>query len=748
MKKFTIISGILFLCLTIFILSGCGALLTALIQAILGTKLGFIAIPAIVAAKMESSQSDKYPGMILLPSNNPPPGYSMAPGVIVSIEGYTGTVTTDANGFFRFDEVPVGIRKLKAEHPNFISIQQDVVVTEDGSEGRAFTGFKIVPDGPVTLSLLIDFIEVPQANYYFETYGLDPNGTAIRPSATWSVNSPDAVIDPNGAFRTTKAGRYIVTATSTLDTSISDTVEITVVESTMTLQGYVTEETSGSAVPGAEVTVNEVNLVARTDENGYYILSGVPAMSVITVNAKSASTQGSQTITVEDPTQPVEVNVTVHRIIPGPGGTMTPSLTTGNIVGTIYENDGNTAVGNAFVAFYSLSTSGLSGLSTPNQTTFSDPNGYFSFTGVPSGGCRLEFWRSESDYNSQPGSPAGAQNGTIPPGGEVRIDIVSGIVPTPVPTSIPTPAPQWTPQVSGTTQNLYGVYFLDASNGWAVGAVGTGRTIFRTTNGGELWQPITTDLSPSVTLYDVQFIDTNTGFASGNDGTDAHLYRTINGGSTWTSQYTVMSTGSNLAAIYFLNSTYGWTVGRDSTGAGASAYTTDGGTTWTPHLSTPGNTGYLYDVQFLDPNNGWAAGADTGAPSLGRTIQSFNGGYYWAMPYDATQGEFYGIYIADSYNGWAVGREVTSQGKIYYFDGSSWTQQYITNLPLQSVQFINSTTGWAAGNGGWIYHTTNGGSSWETQASNISEDIQAIYFIDEYTGWAVGNGGRIIHYSL
>jgi len=69
-------------------------------------------------------------------------------------------------------------------------------------------------------------------------------------------------------------------------------------------------------------------------------------------------------------------------------------------------------------------------------------------------------------------------------------------------------------------------------------------------------------------------------------------------------------------------------------------------------------------------------------------------------------------------------------------------------VPLQCVYFIDSLTDWAAGEGGKIYHTINGGSSWSEEDSRVTENIQSIYFIDEHTGWAVGDGGRIIHYSL
>ena len=444
MKKHIFISKILILLFMSFILlSGCGALVTAIIQAILGTKLGFIAIPAIAAAGAEASQAENMPGIIILPENNPPEGYSTVQGATVTIDGSSEVITTDENGFFKFEEIPVGLRNLTVEYAGFETIRQQVTVSEDDSGQRPVTGFKIVPDGPLTLSLLKGTIEIPQANFYFDTYGLDPNGTTIRPEATWQISPSDTDTVTTGeafSFRTTEPGRYTVTATSTQDTSQTDTVEITVVEGTVTLYGQVTENLHNEPVAGAAVILEESNLITETDCSGNYILTGVPASTVIEVTATLGGARGSTAVTEVNPSGTIEANIVIKSSI---FTTPTYFTGTGNIEGTTFDTNGS-PMGNTFVAFYSLnnlSSADISTLATPEKTVTADGNGNFYFSNMTAGQCRVEFWQNEADYNSYPGNPLGGENGEVKAGTTSRINITAGSSPSPSPTPSPSPSP-------------------------------------------------------------------------------------------------------------------------------------------------------------------------------------------------------------------------------------------------------------------------------------------------------------------
>jgi len=422
LKRNLAISLIIILLLSsLLLLSGCGALITAIVKLVLGLKLGFVAIPAVAVAKVDGSQAEDTPGMIIIPVGEPPPGYQMAEGAVVTLEGATGTVTTGSDGKFSFVDVPVGIKNLRVDMPGFISIQQEVVVSEENTGSNSFTGFKIVPDGPITASMFVDRISVPQANVYFETYGLDPNGNAIKPDALWSVTPEDTevTISPEGVFRSTKEGRFTVTATSVLDNSISTSVQITVVEYAMTVQGSVTDE-SGNPVAGATVQINESNLVATTDANGSYIIPGAPASSVIRVTAVAALRKGTAASIVNDFTQPAVINVVIKPVTPGPP----PS---GGIMGRVYQIDEVTPIAGAYVAFYSLtfSANSLTAQATPDLLTITDLNGDYSISDVPEGACRLEMWPTEASYNSSPNGPIGIADASVIAGTVITVNINS-----------------------------------------------------------------------------------------------------------------------------------------------------------------------------------------------------------------------------------------------------------------------------------------------------------------------------------
>ena len=59
------------------------------------------------------------------------------------------------------------------------------------------------------------------------------------------------------------------------------------------------------------------------------------------------------------------------------------------------------------------------------------------------------------------------------------------------------------------------------------------------------------------------------------------------------------------------------------------------------------------------------------------------------------------------------------------------------NTTLRYLSFIDSLTGWAAGEAGTIIRTTDGGNSWEVQNSTVQTFIRDIFFIDKNLGWAI-----------
>jgi photosystem II stability/assembly factor-like uncharacterized protein len=93
--------------------------------------------------------------------------------------------------------------------------------------------------------------------------------------------------------------------------------------------------------------------------------------------------------------------------------------------------------------------------------------------------------------------------------------------------------------------------------------------------------------------------------------------------------------------------------------------------------------------------------------------------------------------------GWAVG----DGGAIFKSTdgGVTWTIQASgTNVNLYGVFFASSTVGWAVGAGGVILTTSNGGTTWTPQTSGVVTTLNSVAFTNTTNGWVVGDNGVIL----
>ncbi len=72
-------------------------------------------------------------------------------------------------------------------------------------------------------------------------------------------------------------------------------------------------------------------------------------------------------------------------------------------------------------------------------------------------------------------------------------------------------------------------------------------------------------------------------------------------------------------------------------------------------------------------------------------------------------------------------------------------ERYQVHDELFSVSFSSEREGWACGDWGVIWHTGDGGRTWESQQSNTDVTLSSIFFFDSQHGWAVGKNGTIVH---
>lgn len=274
-----------------------------------------------------------------------------------------------------------------------------------------------------------------------------------------------------------------------------------------------------------------------------------------------------------------------------------------------------------------------------------------------------------------------------------------------------------TPGSGRLKDNLYGVEFVDAKQGWVVGAFGT---IFHTVDGGASWQPQvshTTDM-----LFDVDFVDDQTGWISGRSGLVLH---TSDGGAIWTKQET--GTDKHLFSIDFVDHEFGVAAGD----WGAILSTADGGKTWRSHSLQEDII--LNDVAMVDRSRGFIVG------EVGTILQTEDGAVTWKRLESGVEKTLFGVYFGDAQTGWAVGVDAiivhTEDGGLTWQlrNGSTEVReleqvgfaQALDNPSLYAVA-VTGGTGFAAGEIGAVLISHDGGRSWQRQPSG--EDRQGIWY--------------------
>lgn len=248
----------------------------------------------------------------------------------------------------------------------------------------------------------------------------------------------------------------------------------------------------------------------------------------------------------------------------------------------------------------------------------------------------------------------------------------------------------WTPVSSGTTEQLRGLCFADADNGWAVGD----SVVLKTTDRGTTWTEQSVPVTAS--FRDVRFVDVNTGWISGGPiGSETGamvLLKTTDAGVSWDSQPTEFT----YRMMHFVDADSGCAAG------GADfRRTTDGGATWLAYDPMPAS--WFASIFFADKHNGWVAGGG------GFVAHSGDGGKTWTTQNTGTTRTIVEVFFVDANQGWYVGRNpgtiaTTSDG------GLTWTfQTHPNDVNPSCTSFVDSEIGWISGVEGLILKTVTGG---------------------------------------
>lgn len=294
---------------------------------------------------------------------------------------------------------------------------------------------------------------------------------------------------------------------------------------------------------------------------------------------------------------------------------------------------------------------------------------------------------------------------------------------------------QWNAQNSGIANQLTVVKAVDGLNCWTGGA---NSVVRRTTDGGVTWvngNPNPVVIAGMVNCIDA--IDGNIAWLSTTNSGSTFIYKTTNGGANW--QQVFSSAQTRIFGLKMTDASNGFAFGDPISNIWQMLVTTNGGINWqqSPNAPAAGNieTCLPNSFQVSLPNIWWG----TSVTTVYRSTNS--GASFTSHPANVT-----GIYIlAVHYNTEGVGFSSSTSMSKSTNSGVSYA-----SLPapgsgnIEAIQGEGQNFWFIRGNG--IYRSSDSGGSWEPVFTS-AQSLVHMDFPDNLsgcqTGWAVGNGGYI-----
>ncbi len=333
----------------------------------------------------------------------------------------------------------------------------------------------------------------------------------------------------------------------------------------------------------------------------------------------------------------------------------------------------------------------------------------------------------------------------------------------------------WRTSNGATWQHMIGGFYpyfnsVDGATDAIAYLVGDDLNVLKTTDGGNTWRELANELRANPDLNNAENRrgtvlhgvsctpeDPNDCHVSGKFAVIAH---TTDGGETWAPEYPP-NYGNAVYDIDMTSKMRGVALGR-----GDHYYTTNG-MQWlrTAGVATKGGTGL--DVDMVSDNEG-------GRASKKNTdfLYTTNGGQAWRayqMPvnYRYWQMNGFDAYDADADgkldNGWLAGCvkgpwsdidfEPCSAAAILHnpnvLDPEGWQAYVIPESPLylQRISMVDTTTGWASGELGYVLFTEDSGETWTRQIVPAAGWLNALDAYSRNLAYAAGEEGIVLRYA-
>jgi photosystem II stability/assembly factor-like uncharacterized protein len=315
---------------------------------------------------------------------------------------------------------------------------------------------------------------------------------------------------------------------------------------------------------------------------------------------------------------------------------------------------------------------------------------------------------------------------------------------------------QWQQQFSGTDVQLRGVSAVSERIAWASGAKGT---VLRTIDGGEHWTKLDVPGAEALDFRDIQAFDWDTAFVlSIGPGDQSRIYKTTDGGKIWQRQFTNSDPKAFYDCFAFWDNKHGIAV-SDSVEGKFPLIATSDGATWTPiavksmPAALPNEGAFAASGTCIATYGKQDVWFGTGGPAA-RVFHSSDRGVTWTVTETpivhgaASQGIF-SVAFSTRKDGVAVGGDYKEPGKTegvaaFTHDGGR-TWKLATHQPPGYRSGVDAVGGLFVAVGTNGVDSCHTGESWRYLRDY---NLNAISFARLDAGWAVGPEGTIFRYTI